>query len=539
MSREPRTRGRVTLVGAGPGAPDLITLRGAAAVRDADVILYDELASEELLRLASSGALTINVGRRGHDAPTRNQEEVNALIVEHARAGRAVVRLKGGDPFVFGRGGEEASACVEAGLAFEVVPGVSSALAAAAYAGIPVTDRRHSASFAVVTGHKDPTRVSEETRWAALGTAVDTLVILMGMRNLEELVSRIVAGGKDPETPAAVVMEGTLPNQRVVEAPLSQLVERVRRAGLGAPAAVVVGDVVKLRKTLAWWEHQPLFGMRVLVTRSEEQAGDMLAALRERGAEPVPIPMIHLVEPQDATPLDRALGRIEDYDAILFTSQNAVRFFSDRALDLGVDLAAVGAQVVCVGPRTAELASERGLPVHLVPSKRFDAESMLAEIVAQVPPRGRRFLLPQSEVARAVLADGLRAAGGEVERVTVYRNLPPDVNAEGLRADLIAGRLDALTFTSPSTARNFVAMLDTEAREAAKRCVVAAIGRVTAETLEHADLPAQVVARESGGRQLVESLAAHVVSQRSPHWPGASSEPSDGESTERPTEGAT
>jgi uroporphyrinogen III methyltransferase/synthase len=260
--------GRVILVGAGPGDPELITVRGAAWLREADAVVYDALASTELLDLAPAGALRIDVGKRGHDAPTRPQPEINALLVRLASEGKTVVRLKGGDPFVFGRGGEEASACAAAGIAFEVVPGISSAVGALAYAGIPLTDRRHSASFAVATGHKDPTAVARETRWEALGRAADTLVILMGMRNLESIVERLLAGGADPGTPAAIVMEGALPTQRVLEAPLGELARRAREAGLGAPAVVVVGNVVRLRPELAWFERRPLFGMRVLVSRA-------------------------------------------------------------------------------------------------------------------------------------------------------------------------------------------------------------------------------------------------------------------------------
>ena len=264
MSPPAPAKGKVILVGAGPGDPDLITVRGAAALRAADAVVHDSLASPELLDLAPPGADRIDVGKRGHDPPTRPQPETTALLIALAREGKTVVRLKGGDPFVFGRGAEEASACADAGIAFEVVPGISSAVGALAYAGVPLTDRRHSASFAVVTGHKDPTPVTAETRWEALGGAVDTLVILMGMRNLDAIVARLLAGGRSPETPAAVVMNGTLPSQRVVEAPLGELVARVCAAGLAAPAVVVVGEVVSLREKLAWFERRPLFGTRVL-----------------------------------------------------------------------------------------------------------------------------------------------------------------------------------------------------------------------------------------------------------------------------------
>ena len=507
-------RGKVVLVGAGPGAPDLITLRGAAALRGADVVVYDALVERGLLDLAPPEARRIDVGKRGHDAPTLPQADITALLVRLAAQGKTVVRLKGGDGYVFGRGGEEASACAEAGVPFEVVPGVSSVVGALAYAGIPVTDRRHSASFAVVTGHKDPSKPAEETRWDLLSRGADTLVILMGMRNLESLVQRILAAGRSPETPAAVVMNGTLPGQRVVVASLGQLAERVRAEGLGAPAVVVIGDVVRLRETLSWWERQPLFGCRVLVTRSAEQAGELVSALAEAGAAAVLAPMIRLLPPEDPSELDAALDRLQRYDALLLTSANAVRFLVARARERGTPLSPLRAEVVCVGPRTSEEALAAGLPVHRVPEGRFDAEGVLQVVLAAVSPHGKRMLLPRSEVARDLLPDGLRAEGAVVDAVTAYRNVPGDVDAAALRAQLRAGELDILTFTSPSTAKRFAALLDDASREAARRCMLAAIGPVTAGAMARLGLEADVVSERSGSRELVAALAEHVAALR-------------------------
>jgi uroporphyrinogen III methyltransferase/synthase len=498
----------VILVGAGPGDPDLITVRAAAALRRADAVVYDALAAKELLGLAPPGAERINVGKRGHNPPTLPQPETNALLIELAKQGKTVVRLKGGDPFVFGRGGEEATACVDAGVDVEVIPGVSSVLGALAYAGIPVTDRRHAASFAVVTGHKDPTRVREDTRWEALGTAVDTLVILMGMSNLEELTERILAGGRSPKTPAAVVMNGTLPSQRVVEAPLGEIAKRAREAELGAPAVVVVGDVLGLREKLAWYERRPLFGRRVLVTRAAQQTGEMVAALRYAGAEAVVLPMLRFAAAEDLEAIDAALARLDSYDALLFTSANAVRFFTGRAAEIGRGLVGLAAEVLCVGPKTAEAAREAGLPVHRIPERRTDAEGMLALIEKQLPPGGRRFLLPRAEIARETLPEGLRAAGATVDAVTVYRTLPPDIDPERLRAPLVAGEWHALTFTSPSTVEHFAALLDEPAREAVRRCVVAAIGPVTAEALRREGLAPDVTAARASAKEIVAALAA-------------------------------
>jgi uroporphyrinogen III methyltransferase/synthase len=523
------------LVGAGPGDPDLITVRGAAALGQADVVLYDSLATRELLGLASAHAEKIDVGKRGHDAPTRAQEEINALIVEAATAGKVVVRLKGGDPFVFGRGGEEASACAAAGIPCEIVPGVTAALAAPAYAGIPVTDRRHAASFAVVTGHKDPGRPAEETRWGQLGMAVDTLVILMGMRNLADIVEKLIAGGRVPGTPSAAVMRGTLGTQRVVTAPLSELPARVEEARLGAPATVVVGDVVGLRDEIGWWESEPLFGMRVLVTRAREQSAELASALRSAGAEPVLMPMIALVPPEDPAclaRLDEALDALGDYDGLVFASSNGVRFLAARARERGGDLSAFGGQVFCVGQKTAEAALEAGLPVHVVASGRSDAEGLLAQILQAAPAAGRRFLLPRSDIGRTVIADGLRTAGGQVDSVETYRNVAPEVDAAALHHDLAAGTLGALTFTSPSTVEHFDDLLDDPARRSVGDCIVAAVGTTTAAALRARGIEPDVIPKRPDPRSLVEALTAHVRSLREQGTGPASSQSTSGNGPE-------
>lgn len=510
--------GRVILVGAGPGDPDLITVRGVAALRVADVVLYDSLSTRELLGLAPEHADWIDVGKRGHDVPTRPQEDVNALMIQRARAGETVVRLKGGDPFVFGRGGEEASACAAAEIPFEVVPGISSAVAAPAYAGIPLTDRRHAASVAIVTGHQDPGRPREETRWAELGQAVDTLVILMGMRNLSELVGKLLAGGKDASTPSAAIMHGTLGTQRVVVAPLAELAAQVEAAGLGAPSTVVVGEVVGLRETLQWWENQPLFGMRVLVTRAADQSAELASALRSAGAEPVQLPLIALVAPEDPdtlAALDVAIDELSDYDGIVFASSNGVRFLAARARERGREaLSSFHGQVFCVGQKTAEAALDAGLPVHLVATGRSDGEGLLAQILQAAPAEGRRFLIPRSDIGRTVIADGLRNAGFVVDSIEAYRNVRPPVDVAALHQDLEAGTLAALTFTSPSTVRHFVDLLDDSARRAVADCIVAAVGTTTAGALRECGIEPDVVPKHPDSRHLVEALVVHVVELR-------------------------
>jgi uroporphyrinogen III methyltransferase/synthase len=500
----------VILLGAGPGDPDLVTVRGMNALHEADAVVHDALASKELLDLVPEGAALHDVGKRRDGGPTLELPEIAELLVALAREGKTVVRLEVGDPFVFGHGVGEAIACAEAGIDFEVIPGVSSAIGALAYAGIPVTARRCASSFAVVAGRKDPTGVAEEPRWGALAAAVDTLVILTGARRLDEIAAHLLAGGRDPETPAAVVMNGTLPTQRVVEAPLGEIASRAQAAGVAAPAAVAIGNAVGLRETLAWFERRPLFGRRVLVTRDKSQSGRIVRALREAGAEPVVVPMIRLAPPEDWAEVDAALDAIASYDAMLITSANAIRFLAGRAEARGVSLTPAGLQVLCVGPETARATRDAGVAVHRIPEGRYDADGLLDEIAKHLPPRGRRFLFPRAEKARKVLPEGLSAAGGRVDSPTVYRTLPPEIDAAGLRTLLVEEGLDALTFTSPSTVQNFVALLGDESRAAAGRCTVAAIGPVTAEALRREGLAPDVLAERASVEDLVAALAARA-----------------------------
>jgi uroporphyrinogen III methyltransferase/synthase len=501
----------VILVGAGPGPPDLLTLRALRALERADVVVHDALVSPEVLELAP-GAEKIDVGRRAHETPTRSQEDINGLLVRLALEGRQVVRLKGGDPFVFGRGGEEASACRAAGVPFEVVPGVTSAIAAPAFAGIPLTDRRHAASFAVVTGHRDPTRAAQSTRWDLLAQAVDTLVILMGRANLGRITEAILAAGRDPETPAAAVVSGATTRQRVLVGTLATLAERVAQEEPGVPVTVVVGDVVRLRSELAWWDARPLFGRRVLVTRPRAQIQQLAEPLRAAGAEPVGLPLIELEEASDARPLEAALQRLADYDAVVFTSANAARFTAARAAALGLACSdPAWPRVVCVGPATAAEASQLGYRVDLVPDLRFDADGVFEAIERAIPPRGRRFLLPRAEEARERLPEALREAGAEVDAVVAYRTAPAELEPSGLRRDLVRGRLDVLTFTSPSAVRRFGELLDETSRRAALRCVIAAIGRTTAAALEERGMAPAVVAERAESGALVAALEAHFA----------------------------
>jgi uroporphyrinogen III methyltransferase/synthase len=475
----------VALVGAGPGDPGLLTVRGAELLATAEIVLYDSLAEVSLLDLAPPTAQRRFVGKRpGAPMP---QEEINALLVSHARAGRRVVRLKGGDPFVFGRGGEEAEALAAAGLAFEVVPGVTSAVAVPAYAGIPVTHRGLATSFTVVTGHSRHA-VDTETNWEALARAGGTIVVLMGVAHRASIAERLQRGGLSGDTPVAAVHWGTRPGQRTVRTTLSAL----EQTELEPPAVIVIGAVAGL--DLSWYESRPLFGRRIVVTRAREQAADTSARLRELGADVVEVPVIAIADPADGgAGLRDAVRRLATFDWVVFTSANAV----ERTLALVRDARSFGgACVAAVGSRTAEALARRGVVADLVPD-RFVAEGLL-----EVWPSGQgSVLIPRAAVARDVLPEGLRARGWDVEVVDAYRTVAVAPSERELAA---VGGADAVMFSSSSTVTNFLAVSDRVPP------VVACIGPVTARAAEAAGLHVDVIADESTVESLVAALARRL-----------------------------
>jgi len=475
----------VALVGAGPGDPGLLTVRGAQLLAAADVVFYDSLAEASLLDLAPATAERRFVGKRpGAPMP---QDEINALLVEHGRAGRRVVRLKGGDPFVFGRGGEEAEALAAAGVPFEVVPGVTSAVAVPAYAGIPVTHRGLATSFTVVTGHSRHA-VDAETDWESLARAGGTIVVLMGVAHRAEIAARLMAGGLAPETPVAAVHWGTRPDQTTTRTTLVAL----EHAMLEPPAVIVIGPVAGL--DLGWYERRPLFGRRVVVTRAREQAADVVTRLRDLGADVVELPVIGIAEPGDGGAALRAAGaRLATYDWVVFTSANAV-----TALLASVrDTRAFGsARVAAVGTRTAEVLASHGVVADLVP-ERFVAEGLL-----DVWPDGAgTVLVPRAASAREVLPDGLRARGWQVDVVEAYRTVPVRPPAPQLAK---VGGADAVMFSSSSTVKHFLAVSERVPP------VVACIGPVTAHAAEAAGLHVDVVAEEHTMAALVDALARRL-----------------------------
>jgi uroporphyrinogen III methyltransferase/synthase len=506
-------KGFVFLIGAGPGDPGLLTLRGAEALAKADVIVYDYLANPLLLNHARPEAEQIYVGKRA-GSHTLSQDEINALLAERAMRGQRVARLKGGDPFVFGRGGEEALALAEAAVPFEVIPGITSAVAAPAYAGIPVTHRGLSSSFAVITGHEDPTKEASSIDWSRLATGIDTLVFLMGVGNLPHIVEQLLAHGRPSETPAATVRWGTMPDQETISGTLADIADRVRAAGLKPPAVTVIGPVAALRETLCWFEKRPLFGQRILVTRTRQQASTLSARLRDLGAEAIELPTIRIMPPDDWGPLDRAIDTLANYDWIVFTSVNGVRFFWERLTLAGLDARALhGVGLAAIGPATAGALESHGLCPDYVPST-FVAEAIA---VGLGDVRGKQILLPRADIARPALAEYLDRGGARVDEITAYRTVQPELDVAQL-GELLSN-VTVATFTSSSTVRNLAALAhqaDLNLPRVLDGKTIACIGPITAGTAQEIGLWVHVIANQYTIDGLVEALVGHFSGKDTP-----------------------
>ena len=472
------------LVGAGPGDPRLLTLRGAECLSRANVVVYDRLTHPALLKHISTSAELIYVGKES-SRHTLRQEEINSLLVAKATAGLAVCRLKGGDPFVFGRGGEEAEACLAAGIRFEVVPGVSSSIAAPAYAGIPVTHRNVASSFAVITGHEDPARADSRIRWEHLALGVDTLIFLMGVENLHNITENLIMYGRSPETPVALVRWGTWPAQETLVSSLGKVVEDVQSSGFSSPAVTVVGEVVRLREKLKWFENLPLFGKRILVTRAREQASTLISHLRELGAEPVEYPVIRIHPVEDMDELDNALTTLatdrNSYRWVIFTSINAVQIIAGRMEKLGFDARIFSSvKVAAIGDATAGGLKYIGLRADFVPS-RFVAESIINEWPDRDMQNGT-ILLPRAREAREILPEQLTDMDARVQVVPIYDTVLDSSSSSDLQDQIRQGKLDIITFTSSSTVRYFVQALGKDAFPLPGHMKIVSIGPITSAT---------------------------------------------------------
>lgn len=495
--------GKVYLVGAGPGDLGLISQKGLDCLAKADVIVYDRLLGEQLLESASPEAERIYVGKTaGHHAVT--QSEINQLLVAKAKEGKTVVRLKGGDPFVMGRGGEEAETLARNNIPFEVVPGISSAIAVPAYAGIPVTHRSLASSFAVITGHEDPTKARSSIAWEKLATAVDTLVFLMGMQNLPKIVAQLVKHGRAPDTPIAVIKDGTSPQQKTIVGSLNDIVARVEENQLTAPAVIVVGEVVRLREKLRWFDNRPLFGKRILVTRARRQASALSKLLSERGAQPVELPTIDIKAVVDTSELEEAILNIKHYHRVVFTSVNGVEAFFQQLYGRHFDARALdGLKVSAIGPATAEALKTRGIVADYVPEV-YTSQGLISGL-SQQNIAGQRFLLPRADIANEELIRGITQLGAEVHEVTIYRTVPASDIIPQVKQVLLSGKIDVITFTSSSTVSNLVSALDNELK-AVNSARVACIGPITADTAARAGLRVDILAGEHTIPGLVSAI---------------------------------
>ena len=500
--------GSVSLVGAGPGDLGLLAIKAAVRLAQADVVLYDSLVNPEILRFASPSAQRIQCGKRGGQ-PGANQDDINEQLVQHAKAGKRVVRLKGGDPYVFGRGGEEAIVLREHGIAFEVVCGVTSGLAAGCYAGIPLTHRGFGSTLAMLTGHEDSAKPETQIDYAALAK-LGTIVMYMGVRTLSENCRRLVEAGMAADTPVAVIRWGSRPDQQTVIGTLADIADRVADAGLTAPAITIVGQVVTLRETLNWFERLPLFGQRVVITRPVEQAGSLADRLAALGAGVSVAPAIEIHPLADTTAVDDAIGHLGDYDWLVLTSVNGVRCMFDRMDALGLDgRSLAGVRLACIGQTTADALAQRFLHADCVP-EQYTSESLAAAMTACHTLDGAGVLLLRADIAGKELPSVLTDAGAVCDDLPIYRTVEPATLPVDVVEQFEAGAVDWVTFTSTSTVTNLLRLLGDRACDLLRDVKLASIGPVTTRTLTNAGLTPTVEAAPHTVPSLVEAMAAAV-----------------------------
>jgi uroporphyrinogen III methyltransferase/synthase len=500
--------GKVYLVGAGPGDPGLITVKGMRALEQAQVVVYDRLVDPVQLQAVPADAELIFVGKaRGRQELT--QPEINQLLVDKAAQGYTVVRLKGGDPFVFGRGGEEALELKANGLAFEIVPGVTSAIAGPAYAGIPLTHRGIATTFTIVSGSEDPTKPESTIPWEILAKNGGTLVVLMGWKSLENILATLQKEGMPATTPAALVQWGTWSEQQTVTGNIDNILDKGKDAGLTPPVITVIGDVVNLREELAWFDKRPLFGKKVLVTRSRSQASRLCTLLEQSGANAIELPTIEIGPLEDFSKLDATLEKITGYDWVIFASANAVESVFERLELGGKDARALaGTTIGAIGPATAQALAHRGITADFVPSRPV-SEAVVQELSSR-DWKGVSVLLPSADIGRDELEKGLAGMGATVNRLAAYRNVP--VKGVGdLAKNAFHDGVDVVTFTSSSTVRNLVDMLDRD-RSALEASFIACIGPVTAATCRELGLRVDLEASEHTVEGLVDALTKHFAS---------------------------
>ncbi len=487
---------KVYLVGAGPGDPDLITIKGRKALERADAVLYDHLAPERLLDYAPPQAERIYVGKK-RSVHQFSQEEISQMLIDRARAGKTVVRLKGGDPFIFGRGGEEVEVLAAAGIPFEIVPGVTVPLGVAAYTGVPLTHREHSSVVAFVTGHS-----VDGIDWSKIGAA-ETIVLFMGLVHFAEIAKELIRMGRSPQTPAMAVRWATRPDQQTIAGTLADLPGKLEAAHMKPPATIVIGQVVALRDRFNWFERLPLFGKKIIVTRDRRQSSMLAEPLEALGAETLFVPVIEIAAAAEKSSLEQAIARLDTYDWLIFTSVNGVRHFVEALDRSPLDLRALKAKLCAIGPATRAAIEQLHLRVDVMPAE-YVAESLL-EALASEDLAGKRVLLPRAAVARDLVPVVLRERGAHVDVVEAYRTIVPE-NAAQHAHDALARKPDWITFTSSSTAKNFVALVGREALQGIK---VASIGPITSATARELGLMVDVEANPHTIEGLVDAIAGN------------------------------
>jgi uroporphyrinogen III methyltransferase/synthase len=550
MNRKMNTKkGKVYLIGAGPGDIGLLTVKGMRYLRKADVVIYDFHLNAQVLNYINHSAEFIYAGKRGGHH-TMAQDEINRILVEKAMEGKNVCRLKGGDPFVFGRGGEEAEALAKNGIEFEIVPGVSSAIAAPAYAGIPITHRTYSSSFAVIPGYEDTTKEESSIDWSRLATGVGTLIFLMAVKNIDMLIKKLIENGRGPDTPVAVIRWGTRPEQKTIIGTLKSIAEIVKENEIKPPAVMVVGEVVKLRDTLMWFEKKPMFGHRILVTREHSTGFEVL---EELGAEIIEFPTIEIMPPENYEELDKAIEKIGEYHWLIFTSANGVRYFLKRFFEKGKDIRDLkGIKICAIGTKTEAEINKYGIRVDLVPDE-FNAEGLI-EAFSRIHDtgytiqdknkmqdtryriqdkktrnvhrescimnhesgivhrgysellKGIRFLLPRAEKAREIFPEKVRELSGEIDVPVTYRAVKPETHGKRLKRFLKEGRISIATFTSAATFKNFKEIIGDDADELLKDVAIAVIGPVTKNVIERAGLKVHIMPEKVTVEAMIEEI---------------------------------
>ncbi|MFP6637924.1 MAG: uroporphyrinogen-III C-methyltransferase [Nitrospinaceae bacterium] len=495
-------KGKVVLIGAGPGDVGLLTLNGKHWLQKADVVLYDHLVNPEMIRFTKKSAEMIYVGKKGGIA-SMEQERINRLLISKAHENKIVVRLKGGDPFIFGRGGEEIQAIQAAGIPFIIVPGVTSVTGVAAYVGIPLTHRHLSSTLSIITGSNEKNQGDIHIDWEKIASRSGTLVFLMGARKLPQIVEKLIHFGKNPDTPIAIVQWGTTARQKTWIGTLGTIMEISAKDKILPPALTIIGEVVNLKPTIEWYEQLPLFGKTIVVTRKGDQANSMIDRLHELGAEPFFFPVIETIAPDDWTPLDNALKTLSKYDGLIFTSANGVRFFAERLKAVEQDIRELkGVRIFTIGPKTAEAVRDLGIRVDVVP-ENFVAESLIASMENI---KGQRFLIPRATVAREILPEQLRKMGAIVDVAPTYQTVLPSQPVDALEKRLKEGSIDVITFTSSSTVTNFLTLIGKKLLPEVKKVTIACIGPITAKTAREAGLNVKIMPEQYTVSSLMDAI---------------------------------